>query len=143
MVADRLRSCVRGQDTVARMGGEEFAILLDRLDFPADATMAMERIMTLLHQPIQLPGAQVELQPHIGIVVSIGGTETAEDLLRNGAVAMNRARLKEGGFALFDPEMHADAIRRIEVESELRTAIEESAVHAPLPAHDRPPAPAA
>ena len=125
MVADRLRSCVRGQDTVARMGGEEFAILLDRLVSPADATMAMERIMALLHQPLHLPGAQVELQPNIGIVVSIGGSETAEDLLRNGALAMHQARLKEGGFALFDPEMHADAIRRIEVESQLRTAIEQ------------------
>jgi EAL domain-containing protein (putative c-di-GMP-specific phosphodiesterase class I) len=67
----------------------------------------------------------VELQPNIGIVVSIGGNETAEDLLRNGALAMHQARLKEGGFALFDPEMHADAIRRIEVESQLRTAIEQ------------------
>jgi EAL domain-containing protein (putative c-di-GMP-specific phosphodiesterase class I) len=67
----------------------------------------------------------VELQPNIGIVVSIGGSETAEDLLRNGALAMHQARLKEGGFALFDPEMHADAIRRIEVETQLRTAIEQ------------------
>ncbi len=125
MVADRLRACVRGQDTVARMGGEEFAILLDRLVSPADATMAMERIMSLLQQPLQLPGAQVDLQPNIGIVVSIGGGETAGDLLRNGALAMHQARLKEGGFALFDPEMHADAIRRIEVESQLRTAIEQ------------------
>ena len=125
MVADRLRACVRGQDTVARMGGEEFAILFDRLVSPADATIAMERIMALLRQPLQLPGAQVELQPSIGIVVSIGGNESADDLLRNGALAMHQARLKEGGFALFDPEMHADAIRRIEVESQLRTAIEQ------------------
>jgi EAL domain-containing protein (putative c-di-GMP-specific phosphodiesterase class I) len=58
--------------------------------------------------------------------VSIGGDETAEDLLRNAAVAMHRARAQEGGYALFDPEMHADAIRRIEVESELRTALEKS-----------------
>ena len=125
MVADRLRGCVRGHDTVARMGGEEFAILLDRLVSPADATTAMERIMALLNQPLQLPGAQVELQPNIGLVVSVGGGESAEDLLRNGALAMHQARIKEGGFALFDPEMHADAIRRIEVESQLRTAIEQ------------------
>ncbi len=125
MVADRLRACVRGQDTVARMGGEEFAILLDRLVSPADATVAMERIMALLRQPLQLPGAQVELQPNLGVVVSIGGNEKAEDLLRNGALAMHQARLKEGGFALFDPEMHEEAIRRIEVESQLRTAVEQ------------------
>jgi diguanylate cyclase (GGDEF)-like protein/PAS domain S-box-containing protein len=125
MVAERLRSCVRGQDTVARMGGEEFAILLDRLVSAADATLAMERIMGLLQQPLNLPGAQVELQPNIGIVVSVGGGETAEDILRNGALAMHQARLKEGGFALFDPEMHADAVRRIEVESQLRTAIDQ------------------
>ncbi len=125
MVADRLRTCVRGEDTVARLSSDEFGLLLDRLTSSVDATMAMERIMSALRQPIQLPGAQVELQPHIGIVVSMGGEETGEDLLRNGAVAMHRARVSETGYALFDPEMHADAIRRIQVESELRTAIEE------------------
>ena len=125
-VADRLRTCVRGEDTVARLSSDEFGLLLDRLTSAVDATLAMERIMSTLRQPIQLPGAQVELQPHIGIVVSVGGDETAEDLLRNGAVAMHRARVSEAGYALFDPEMHAEAIRRIEVESELRTAIEES-----------------
>jgi diguanylate cyclase (GGDEF)-like protein/PAS domain S-box-containing protein len=126
MVADNLRSSVRGQDTVARMGGNEFAVLLDRLNSPVDATMAMERIMAVLSQPLLLPGAQIELQPHIGIAVSITGDDTAEDLLRNGAVAMHQARRSEGSYALFDPEMHADAIRRIEVESQLRTAMDES-----------------
>ena len=123
LAADRLRTCVRGQDTVARMGGNEFGILLDRLSAPADATVAMERIMTILRQPILLPGAEVELLPHIGIAISIGGEESAEDMLRNGAVAMHQARHSEGSYALFDPEMHANAIRRIEVESELRTAL--------------------
>lgn len=123
MAAERLETCVRGQDTVARMGGNEFGILLDRLSTPADATLAMERIMTLLRQPILLPGAEVELLPHIGIAVSIGGEESAEDMLRNGAVAMHQSRHCEGGYALFDPQMHANAIRRIEVESELRTAL--------------------
>ena len=125
VIADRLSACVRGQDTVARMGGNEFAILLDRLTSPIDATTAMERIMSLLRQPIQLPGAQVEFQPHIGIAVSVGADETAEDMLRNAALAMHRAGRYEGAYALFDPEMHADALRRIEVESELRTALEE------------------
>jgi EAL domain-containing protein (putative c-di-GMP-specific phosphodiesterase class I) len=85
----------------------------------------MERIMALLRQQIMLPTAQVELQPHIGITVSMTGDETAEDLLRNAAVAMHQARRYEGGYALFDPEMHADAIRRIEVESQLRVAIDQ------------------
>ncbi|HEX7490661.1 MAG TPA: bifunctional diguanylate cyclase/phosphodiesterase [Candidatus Limnocylindrales bacterium] len=125
VVADRLRSCVRGQDTVARMGGNEFAVLLDRLGSPSDATMAMERIMTTLRQQIQLPTAQVELQPYIGITSTVSGEGTAEDLLRNAAVAMHQARRYEGGYALFDPEMHAEAIRRIEVESQLRVAIDQ------------------
>ena len=125
VVAARLRACVRGEDTVARLGGQEFGVLLDRLSSYSDATLAMERIMATLRQPIPLTGAQVELQPHIGIVVSVAGDETAEDLLRDGAVAMRQAQTFEGGYALFDPEMHAEAIRRIEVESELRTAIDE------------------
>jgi diguanylate cyclase (GGDEF)-like protein/PAS domain S-box-containing protein len=124
-VAERLGTCVRGQDTVGRLSGNEFGILLQRLSSPADATQAMERVMSTLRHPIALPGAQVELQPHIGIAVSIGGGESAEDLLRNGAVAMHQARVYEGGYALFDPEMHTDAIRRIEVESQLRTALDE------------------
>jgi diguanylate cyclase (GGDEF)-like protein/PAS domain S-box-containing protein len=126
LIADRLRTCVRDQDTVARLDGEEFGVLLDRLTSPTDATLAMQRIMDTLRQPLPVPGAQVEVQPHIGIAISIGGEETAEDLLRNSALAMHQARLHEGGYALFDPAMHADAMRRIEVESELRTALDES-----------------
>lgn len=126
VIADRLKSSVRGNDTVARMGGNEFAILLERLISPSDATMAMERIMALLRQTIQLPGAQIEFQPHIGIAVSSSAEACAEDLLRDAAVAMHQARREEGAYALFDPEMHQDAIRRIEVESQLRTALDES-----------------
>ncbi len=125
MIGDRLRSCVRGQDPVARLGGNEFGVLLDRLATPADATLAMERIMAVLRQPLILPGAQVELQPHVGVAVAMSGEGSADELLRNGAVAMHQARVYEGGYAIFDPEMHADAIRRIEMESLLRTAVED------------------
>jgi diguanylate cyclase (GGDEF)-like protein/PAS domain S-box-containing protein len=126
MVADRLRSCVRGQDTVARFDGHEFGLLLDRLSSPADSTLAMERIMSVLRQPLLLPGASVELQPFIGIAVAIAGDGTPEELLRNSALAVRIARNYEGGYAIFDPDMQADAIRRIEIESQLRTAIDES-----------------
>jgi EAL domain-containing protein (putative c-di-GMP-specific phosphodiesterase class I) len=85
----------------------------------------MERIMDALRQPFELLGAQVEVQPQIGVAVSINGEESAEDLISNSAVAMHQARVIEGGYALFDPEMHAEAIRRIEIESELRAAVDE------------------
>jgi len=126
MIADRLRSCIRGQDTVARLDGNEFGLLLDRLGSPADAVLAMGRIMAVLSQPLSLPGASVELQPFVGIAVAIAGDGTPEDLLRNSALAVRLARHYEGGYALFDPDMHAEAIRRIEVESQLRTALDES-----------------
>jgi diguanylate cyclase (GGDEF)-like protein/PAS domain S-box-containing protein len=126
MLADRLRSCVRGQDTVARFDGHEFGLLLDRLTSPADATLAMERIMSVLRQPLLLPGASVELRPFIGIAVAIGGEGTPEELLRNSALAVRIARNYEGGYAIFDPDMQAEAIRRIELESQLRTAIDKS-----------------
>ncbi len=124
-VAERLRASVRAPDTVARLGADEFAILLDGLTSPGDATIAVERIMAVLRQPLALPAASVELQPHIGIAVSIGGDETPDELLRNGAVAMHRARTLDGGYTIFDPEMHAAALRRLEVESQLREAIEQ------------------
>jgi diguanylate cyclase (GGDEF)-like protein/PAS domain S-box-containing protein len=126
MVAERLRTCVRGQDTVARLGGNEFGMLLDRLTSPADATMAMERIMATLRQPLALPAASVEMQPQIGIAIAVAGNDTADDLLRNSSLAVRTARVYEGGYALFDPEMHADAIRHLEMESQLREAIEKS-----------------
>ncbi len=124
-LAGKLRSCVRGADTVARLGGNKFGVLLDHLGSPIDATLAMARIMALLREPLQLPGALVEFQPQMGIAVSTGGGESPEEMLRDAAVAMDQAHLCEGGFALFDPEMHAEAVRRIEVETELRTAMEE------------------
>jgi diguanylate cyclase (GGDEF)-like protein/PAS domain S-box-containing protein len=126
MVADRLRSCVRGPDTVARLGGNDFGVLLDRLTIPADATVAMERLLKVLREPLALPAASVEFQPQIGIAIAVGGNDTADDLLRKSALAVRNARRSEGGYALFDPEMHADAIRRLEVESQLREAIEQS-----------------
>ena len=126
LVADRLRSCVRGQDTVARFDGHEFGLLLDRLGTPADATLAMERIMTVLRQPLLLPGVSVELRPFIGIAIAIAGDGTPEELLRNSALAVRLARNYEGGYAIFDPDMQAEAVRRIEIESQLRTAIDES-----------------
>ncbi len=126
MVAERLRTCVRGQDTVARLGGNEFGMLLDRLTSPADATMAMERIMATLRQPLALPAASVEMQPQIGIAIAVAGNDTADDLLRHSSLAVRTARVYEGGYALFDPEMHADAIRHLEMESQLREAIEKS-----------------
>jgi diguanylate cyclase (GGDEF)-like protein/PAS domain S-box-containing protein len=125
-VADRLIRCVRGRDTVARLGGSEFGILLEHLTSPTDATQAIERIMSTLRQPISLLGTQMELQPHIGIAISTGGEETAEDMLGDGAVALHNARSYEGGFAIFNPVMHTDAVQRIEFEAELRTALEES-----------------
>ena len=126
MVADALRSCVRGQDTVARFDGHEFGLLLDRLASPADATLAMERIMTVLRQPLLLPAASVELQPFIGIAVAIAGDGTPEELIHNSALAVRMARNYDGGYAIFDPDMHAEAIRRIQIESRLRVAIDES-----------------
>jgi diguanylate cyclase (GGDEF)-like protein/PAS domain S-box-containing protein len=126
LVADELRSCVRGQDTVARFDGHEFGLLLDRLNSPADAILAMERIMAVLRQPLLLPAASVELQPFIGIAVAIAGEGTPEELIHNSALAVRLARNYEGGYAIFDPDMHAEAIRRIQVESQLRIAIDES-----------------
>jgi diguanylate cyclase (GGDEF)-like protein/PAS domain S-box-containing protein len=125
MTADRLRASVRGQDTVSRLGGNEFGVLLDRLGSPSDATMAMERIMSTIRQPLALSGAEVQIEPNIGIAISIGGDVEVEDLLQNAAVAMHQARQYEGGYALFDPTMHSEAIRRIEIETQLRTAIAE------------------
>ena len=84
VVAARLRACVRGEDTVARLGGQEFGVLLDRLSSYSDATLAMERIMATLRQPIPLTGAQ-----GIARRARAGEREMAEE---NRAIRSRRGR---------------------------------------------------
>ena len=134
-VAPRLRSHLRPGDVVARFGGDEFGILIDRLADEGEAVAIADRVAAAFTQPFSIDGVDHFVSASIGVAVSRaseGRTVNAELLIRDADAAMYRA--KEGGRArcvLFDAEMRAGAMRRLEVERELRHALDrdELALH--------------
>jgi diguanylate cyclase (GGDEF)-like protein/PAS domain S-box-containing protein len=124
-VSQRLAADLRPADTAARLGGDEFVVLAEGLTDPSEATALAERLQGALTAPFHLAGREVVVRASIGIAsAGPGDTATAEELLRNADVAMYAAKADgHGGHARFQAHMHADAVARLEVESELRTAL--------------------
>ncbi|MCK5002036.1 MAG: EAL domain-containing protein, partial [Gammaproteobacteria bacterium] len=124
-VAERLKKCVREVDTVARLGGDEFAILLDDIDDASDAYHTASRIHQELINPLQLERHEVFTSASIGIVPGLSSYETHSELLRDADIAMYRAKQKGNGHTeIFDGEMHAQAVQSLNIEMELRRALE-------------------
>lgn len=124
-LAGRLLACVRGEDTVARLGGDEFAILIRSLPSAAYAVDIAQRVIRSFEDPFHIQGRQISASPSIGIVISETG-DTPDEVLRQADVAMYRAKaLGRNRIELFDSEMHADAMQRLELEHDLRIAVNE------------------
>jgi predicted signal transduction protein with EAL and GGDEF domain len=123
MVADRLRLLVRDSDTIARMGGDEFAIVQVAAD-PADATHLAQRIIGAMSEPFDIDGHQVLVGASIGIAVGPGDGLSPDELLRNADLALYRAkRGGRGTFRFFEPGMDLQMqVRRI-MEQDLRKAL--------------------
>lgn len=123
-IADRLRSAVRDADTVARTGGDEFAVLIENNADPvAEAELVAARILEALAPPVALSAAQVSVGASIGIAVGDVGS-TVSSLLQDADVAMYRA--KTGGknrWVVHDPGMRAVVVERLQLESDLPAAI--------------------
>lgn len=103
VVAQRLRNCVRPEDTVARLGGDEFVILLSQVDSEQDAMLASQRVLTTFESPIVLPNQDVFITCSIGIALSFTG-QTSHDLLQNADAAMYQAKTNgKSQYALFIP----------------------------------------
>jgi diguanylate cyclase (GGDEF)-like protein/PAS domain S-box-containing protein len=134
-VAPRLRAHLRPGDIVARFGGDEFGVLIDRLADEGEAMAIADRVAAAFAQPFALDGVEHFVSASIGVAVAGGSGErpvNAELLIRDADAAMYRA--KEGGRSrcvLFDAEMRAAAMKRLEVERDLRQALErdELALH--------------
>ncbi len=123
-VAARLAGAVRGHDTVARLGGDEFAILFERLDQDAEAMEILQRVEAVLQPPVTLHGRPMRVGASVGLAHAAPG-ETADDLLRNADLAMYRAKESDAPrLAVFEPRMHADVVARLELEADLRLAVE-------------------
>ncbi len=120
----RLRECVRDIDTVSRFGGDEFTILLGRLTRPEDVTIVANRIMQRLSLPYLIGSRELFARASIGIALGTG-RDHPEDLLRNADVALYRAKAAgKGRYMLFDEEMSAEMLRRLELETDLHLALE-------------------
>lgn len=124
-VASRLSSCVRAGDTVARLGGDEFVILLEDIAGLHEAIEVAQRIHQYLRPPIVLDGHEVFVSVSIGIALSSASYSQASQLLRDADTAMYRAKSRgRGCHEVFDAPMHAQAMRRLQLENDLQRAIE-------------------
>ncbi|MDF1504751.1 EAL domain-containing protein [Roseisolibacter sp. H3M3-2] len=135
-VAERLLNATRGSDTVARLGGDEFAVLLENVRNDADAVIVAERVANAMRAAFVLDGREVFVGGSVGIARAASETTpepvSPDELLRNADVAMYHAkRGGKGHHVLYAASMNADAMGRLELESDLRHAQErgELALH--------------
>ncbi|MEB2309269.1 MAG: EAL domain-containing protein [Candidatus Brocadiaceae bacterium] len=127
LIAQKLRDCLRKSDTVARFGGDEFAILLDNVDDHFNAKFVAERILEALKAPFVLDGHKIVVSASIGIVLKGELYNRPEDILRDADTVMYRAKmLGKARYAIFNIEMHAHAMNFLQLEADLRHAIERS-----------------
>jgi diguanylate cyclase (GGDEF)-like protein len=124
MVADRLRTLVRETDTIARMGGDEFAVMQVAISQAADATSLAQRIIDVLSQPYDIEGRQAVIGTSIGVSVGPGDGISPDQILRNADLALYRAKGDgRGMFRFFERGMDAQMQARRALECDLRKAL--------------------
>ena len=133
-VAQRLEKCLRSTDTVARLGesftvarlgGDEFTVLLDDIKDPSDAKRAADRMMKALASPFVLGGKEVFTSVSIGIALGNSAYEQPDEILRDADTAMYRAKsLGKARYEVFDADMRASVMARLQLETDLRRALE-------------------
>jgi diguanylate cyclase (GGDEF)-like protein len=112
-------------DTLARFGGDEYTVLLEDIRDPSDAIRVAGRLQSKLGAEFQGNGYEITVTASIGIALSAAGDTAPEDLLRDANIAMHRAkRTGRARCEVFDSGMHASAVKRLELETELRKALE-------------------
>ena len=124
LVAQRLKRCLRPEDSLARFGGDEFVVLIENIEDPEVAVRVAERITEELKRPFFLEGRELFAPSSIGIGLGDASTKTPEALLMDADTAMYRAKDEGGTFRVFDPGMYERARGRLELEADLRRSLE-------------------
>ena len=126
-LAHRLQNCKRSSDTVCRLGGDEFVILLEELTEIETATQVAKRIHQALEEPFIIDDNELFVSTSIGIAISHPNDySSSEPLLRDADTAMYKAKAKGNGLAshaIFEPSMHQETLRTLQLENDLRKAI--------------------
>jgi len=124
-VSERIRSAVRGDDSVTRLGGDEFAVLCTEVGTPEDAMMVAERIIAAVKRPIPLEGQEVFVTTSLGISLYPADATHPEGLLKNADAAMYRAKAQGRDLVeRYVPELGAAALEQFGLESHLQRALE-------------------
>ncbi len=122
--AERLTACMRRSDSVARMGGDEFTLLLSHTENHTDVAHIAEKIIALISEPAEINGYEVVVGCSIGIAMYPQAGRDAESLLKNADMAMYKAKQEEGSsFCFFTDAMNKNVRRQLRMESNLRKAL--------------------
>jgi len=124
-IGERLMRCMRAVDTVARFGGDEFTVLIERINGAGDARRAAERIQREIAAPFRVDETEVFASVSVGIIIGGPEYEGPEHIVRDADTAMYRAKAQgRARSEIFDSNMRADVVARLQVETDLRRAIE-------------------
>lgn len=125
IIAQKLKSHLREVDLVARIGGDEFVIMLEDISSLEKVIQITERILTDFQTPLILNDSEVVISTSIGIVLGTKDYSEASDLLRDADIAMYRAKAQErSSYKIFNIKMHTQAVNRLTLETDIRKAIE-------------------
>lgn len=135
-MADRLRQCIREEDTVARLGGDEFLVILPDIKNSLSAETISLKIIESASRPLMVNGNELIITTSVGISIFPDNADNSEDLLKNADAAMYKAKEAGGNtFRFFIQDMSIEALRRLNTESQLRQALKQhefSLVYQPI-----------
>ena len=124
-IGHRILKHLRPGDVLARLGGDEFAVLLESIQDSQTARVVADRLLQALQEPFTIDGHEIYASASVGITFGDAGYRNSDELLRDADIAMYRAKaLGRSQSQTFDPSMHASAMRRLTLETEMRRALE-------------------